>query len=244
MTFTQLKNQALNEYYPAFFLENFWPRGRGRHLLQALRVVWSVLLFTGALVFAFSTSNPAFDPFISKIFGGFILVFCLWMGAAAIHAFYNAYYFKSQSEESNEKPVLSYELGRILYQTSEQDILYGFLQSREGYEIMLRTGITQDEVEKFISNRSLFITADSLILPENDYVTASDYAGALMDADKNFAQLLFAHGVQKKDFMAIAEWVFEREIANRAKTRWWSREVTGPDSWTWKKLVIRPDLYG
>ncbi len=227
MTFNQLKTLALNEYYPAFFLENFWPRGRGMHLLQVLRVLWAVLLLAGALVFAMSTTAEAFAPYVSKVFGAFVFVFSLWMGAGAIHAFYNAYYFKSQNADEGEQPRLSFELGRILYQTQEQDILKGFLESDEGFEIMLRTGITRDAIGAFLSSRKIFINGESFKLPDEGYVSASEYVSALVDADTDFAQLLFANSVQKKDFMAIAEWVFEKEIAKRAKTRWWSREILG-----------------
>jgi ATP-dependent Clp protease ATP-binding subunit ClpC len=224
MNFNQLRTQAIKEYYPAFFLENLWPRGNGKFLLALLKLAWGVLFLIGLVLFGFGKSTSTeFMMYVPKAFGAAALAFGIWMAAGAVHAFYNWYYFKSMPEGGDAPPLLSFELGRIVYQSSAHDILSGFLESDEGFEIMMRAGISTEEVRNFLSNRKVFIDSEKFQIPETQYVTASDYAVALMHADQAFAQFLFAHGIQEKDFKAITEWVFERELSRRAKTRWWSR---------------------
>lgn len=227
MTFNEFRTLSLREYYPALFIENLWPRGRGKLLIQILRVLWGVLLLVAVLVLVASETMPDLQPFTPKLFGGFFLVFSVWMASGAVHAFYNAYYFKTQTMPAESMPRMSFELARIAYQTQTNDVLVGFLESDEGFETMMRTGIVRDDIVSFLSKRTQYITGDMLVLPQEGYVAAGEYASALLDADKDFSQLLFSHSIQKKDFIAIVEWVFEKEIAQRAKTRWWSRERLG-----------------
>jgi ATP-dependent Clp protease ATP-binding subunit ClpC len=228
MTFNQFRTQALNEYYPALFLENLWPRARGLHVLQIVRVFWIVLLVTTGLVYMLAqTSMEELELFVPKLFGGFLLVFSVWMVMGAVHAFYNAYYFKTQTAKESKRPRMSFEVARIVYQTSEKDILAGFLESYEGFEIMRRAGITKEDVAAFLTKRTIFIDGDKMSLPEEGYVSAADLAGAILDTDQAFTQFIFSKGIQKKDFLALTEWVFEKEIARRAKQRWWSKEALG-----------------
>ncbi len=229
MTFNELRQQALKSYYPAFFLENLWPRGYGLLLVKVLRIMWEVFLVAGILLYGLSHAfHPAFAVYALKLFGAFSFSFGTWMVAGAIHAFYNYYYYKSISEKAGAKPLMSFELGRMLYQSSDTDVLAGFLESDEGYEIMMRTGISHEEIAAFLSARKMFVAGEMLAVAAVDsYVAASDYVAALYDADKTFSQFLFAHGIQKKDLIAIVEWVFEREISRQTRSRWWSREYLG-----------------
>ena len=229
MTFLELKQKALESYYPAFFLENVWPRGHGIFLVKLLRIVWGIFLVAALLVYGISrSSDSSFTLFVPKLIGAFSLTFGLWMLAGAVHAFYNFYYYKSFAEVGPDAPLMSFELGRVLYQTSENDILKGFLESGEGYEIMMRTGIDTKDIRDFLSVRTTHINS-SVVVAQTDeqYISASEYVAALYDADKAFSQFLFSHSIQKKDLVAIVEWVFEREVSRKIKTRWWSRDYLG-----------------
>ncbi|MCC2630460.1 MAG: hypothetical protein K0S38_269 [Candidatus Paceibacter sp.] len=225
MNFDQLKTQALKEYYPAFFLENLWPRGNGTFLLIILKLLWGILLLIGLVLYGFGkTTSVEFMAYVPKAFGAFCFAFAIWMAAGAIHAFYNWYYFKSIPLGGDKRPIMSFELGRIVYATSSEDILKGFLESDEGFEIMMRAGIEKKSVLDFITTRKNFITAQQFHVNNQEYIMASDYATALLKADPAFAKFLFSQSIQEKDFSTITEWIFEREFARKAKTRWWSRD--------------------
>lgn len=227
MTFYEFKKQALKEYYPALFLENLWPQGRGKLLVQGLRGTAALLLVIGILVDGLSRTSPTLYFYVPKVFGACLLATALWLGAAAIRTFYNYYYFKNQPEKPNDNDTMSFELARILYLSSAQDILAGFLHSQEGNEILLRSGITSDAIKAFIAGRTQPIDINTLMIKKNQYNTLTDYAALLYDADKEFSDFLFAHRIQKKDFLAIVDWVIERHQARRAQLRWWSRENLG-----------------
>jgi ATP-dependent Clp protease ATP-binding subunit ClpC len=229
MNFTTLKQHALKAYYPAFFLENIWPKAQGTFLVKFLRITWEGFIVAGLLMFGMSKTQVSHaEIYLPKIFGAFFLAFALWMIVAALHAFYNHFYYKSFSERERRKPLVSFELGRMLYQTDSRDLLQGFLKSDEGNQIMKRAGVPSDALADFIASRTFFIMGDALSFnPSGEYIAATEYSEALYDADKPFAQFLFAHGIQKKDLSAITEWVFEREVSRKIKARWWSREYLG-----------------
>lgn len=228
MNFKELRNQALKEYYPALVLERLWPRGWGRRTLQFLRLSWGLLLLAGALLYGFSQGgniNESIDAvaYVSKVFGAFFLVFGFWMSAYAVRMFYASYYFKSFSREVS----MSFELARILYQSSTSDILQGFLESDEGWAAMSRSDISPDDVSNFMSKRAVPLQDCSLVAPRDRPVSLSDYSAAIFEADEEFKKFLFSHGVQKKDFLAVVDWTAERETSAQLKKRWWSRESLG-----------------
>ncbi len=224
MNFQELRKLALKQYYPALALEKLWPRGRGARLLQFLRLAWSVLLLVAVFLYALSQSqsaNASIDAvaFVPKAFGIFFLVFGFWMAAAAVHMFYLSIYFSKGS--------MQFELARILYQSVTEDILQGFLESDEGWNTMARVGIAPEEVSAFMSKRAAPLQNLNLSDSADNYISAASYAGALFDADAEFGRFLFAHGIQKNDFINIVNWVVERETALQSKKRWWSRESLG-----------------
>ncbi len=182
----------------------------------------------GLLAYGFSkTSLPPLASYVPKIFGVASIIFSAWLVFFAVLCFYYSYYYKSMPIGAKVKPKMSFELARILYQSQDSDLLLGFFESDEGYKVMIRTGITFADAKDFILKRKIFIKGQDIVLPDGEYVTASDYAVAIFDVDKDFSQFLFAHGIQKKDFIAIIDWVMEREIGKRAKERWWIKERLG-----------------
>lgn len=229
MTFNELKSEALKEYYPALFLDIVYPH----HIQNRVRLVsWLLtgvsLLFIIALP-ALKIINPFFATVTSQAYGLFFLTLPLWMVSIALQAFYYSYYFKGLPDRLSKKklPLMQFELANILYWSSSEDLVASFLQSKEGSIIMMRAGIRPDDISTFISTRQSKLSAEHFSVETGDHISVNKYVEALYDEDKEFQDFLFSHSIQKKDLLAVTEWIIEREMNEKKVRRWWSRDRLG-----------------
>ncbi len=231
MTFAALRTYALKTYYPALFIERVVAHKRFVVAKKILYVITLLLLIASVLVFITvnSIDNTVLDFWALKIYGLFFIAFSIWMISAAVQAFYYAFYFKGLSDANSPINVLfGFELAHILYRSTEADLIRGFLKTREGKSIISRAGINKKIIETYLSQKKNIVDTNNLGLSQDaNYISVTDYVSALYDADKEFMQFLFNYGIQKKDLLAITEWVVEKEATLRDKQRWWSRNRLG-----------------
>ncbi len=231
MTFKELQNKAITEYYPALFLERVIPHHSQHRMRKSAWMITACSFFLLIVIFVLSTvsASPLFHTLLPKIYGLFFISIPFLVITFSLQAFYNSFYFKDIPDVYVEKdlPIVSFELAHILYLTSGNDVLVKFLKSHQGREIVARSGISQDEITEFLAGRKQPLLAEKISFKEDHHLTYIDYAGMLFDTDEEFSRFLFAHSIQRKDFIGIVEWVLERERAAKEKKRWWSRDRLG-----------------
>ncbi|MDQ3076692.1 MAG: ATP-dependent Clp protease ATP-binding subunit [bacterium] len=245
MTFNELKAQAIKEYYPALFFELVYPL-KIQHRLQVL--AW---LFTGGflgLIIIFSTLSPFvpfFEQLIPIVYAMFFITLPLTMIVFALRSFYYSYYFKGLPDRGDTRPppLMQFELAHILYTTNQDDLIIGFLKSKEGIKMMHRAGIKPDDIAVFVTNKKQVLSPEILLIQDQDFVSINDYVDALYNNDKEFADFLFAHSVQKKDMLAIVQWVTESEVEEKRKQRWWSQDHLGRISGVGKNWTYGSTFY-
>jgi ATP-dependent Clp protease ATP-binding subunit ClpC len=230
MKWETLKKYAIKEYYPALLLELILPP----RTLDALFTYLSIptFLFAAAAIILVN----------QKIYGLFFIFLSVWLIVAALRALYYSYYFRNIPDRANDDvPLIGFELARLLYNSSSQDLLAGFFRTSEGLQVMRRAGIFAEDLKKYVVNRAIFISSDIVSFPEGQQITFTDYAGMLFDKDQEFSQFLFSNSIQRADFLAICDWVVEREVSAKLRKRWWSRERLGRipgigKAWTYGRL--------
>ncbi|MBX4198542.1 AAA family ATPase [Candidatus Parcubacteria bacterium] len=231
MIFKDLKQAAVEDYYPALFFEQVLPH-RLQTRLRSIAWLGVVITFVGVLA-TFTLSELSIFPLaailLPKVYGLFFIALPFWLTILALQSFYYSFYFKTLPDRYNPRPVplLSFELAHIVYQTKEDDVLIHFLESTEGMMIIRRAGISADIARGFIVTRDHIVQAADVAFPDAEYISLKDYVVALYDADKDFAQFLFSREIQKKDLVAIVDWIVERETSKKLKNRWWSRDSLG-----------------
>jgi ATP-dependent Clp protease ATP-binding subunit ClpC len=181
---------------------------------------------------------------LPKAFGAFFIVLPFWLISVALQAFYFSYYYKGVPDTYGDQKVhpIQFELAHIIFKTSDSDVLADFLMSYEGIELLRRSGITPEEVSRFLTTRTKVTVASELIFPDADHITVEDYVSVLFDHDQGFSQLLFSHEIQKKDVGAIMQWIMEREISVKLKKRWWAKDNLGRvpglgKNWSYGQLI-------
>ncbi len=224
MTFSELKNAAIKEYYPALFLERLMPHHRQDHLRTFAWGLSGGLFILTFVLYGLTATNvsPLFDLVDTKILGLFLISLPLWMMVVGLQAFHYSFYFK-------EGYLMQFELAHILYRSHEHDLIVSFLKTKEGKLMMKRAGLTKTDLTDFINNRKSVLPGNTFSLEagEDGTISVLNYVGALFDRDQEFAEFMFSHGIQKKDFEAISRWVVEREISLKRHKRWWSRDRLG-----------------
>ena len=214
MTWIDLRDEAIKEYYPALALERLM-LGRSHWLISAALKALTFLAFLGAVI--------SVDQ---RILGLFFILFGLWIANASFQAFFNSFYFKDVADEISDRPKIQYELARVLYRSQSDDLLGSFLKTEEGIMLMARADIPIEIVKAFLAHRQVTVIGQTTVF-DKPPATFSDYVLALFDADSEFSEFLFARSIQKKDVVAIADWITERAMAAKQKHYWWSRNRLG-----------------
>jgi ATP-dependent Clp protease ATP-binding subunit ClpC len=223
MNWLTLKTKALDDYYPALFLNRLMSFDRRERIHRFLSLAMSVFV-VGLIVSSFAPGT--YKPLFITIFSGLTAIgFAVWLVSFSLRSFFFYFYFKNIPDNPEKGlPTVSFEVAELLYRSSPQDLLAGFVKSDEGIQVLRRAGIFAADLQKFLLNRQLFILQELISFPENKPVSFTDYAEKLYDANEEFSQFLFAQGIQKKEFLLICDWTLERETAAKTLSRWWSRQ--------------------
>jgi ATP-dependent Clp protease ATP-binding subunit ClpA len=235
ITFAELKNKSRN-VYPAVVLEKFSShRGRGltrTALLWLLGVIFILMLITpsmGRYDIIPDLIGNWFRDHANSLRGLFFMVFSLWASAYMLEAFYRSYYFRQTK--------VDYDVAKLAF-LSNGDITEGFLKSDIGQYAMLRLGISDEAVEKFIDSAdvkddekheySRTKLKDSQMNLDVDlsqsFIGIKDYGHALYQNDKTFADFLSRYNITEELFLGALKWVDNDEWQVRNAERWWSRE--------------------
>ncbi len=170
--------------------------------------------------------------FLPKIIGLVFLLFAFWIIVYSLEAFFRSYYFKEKENTTitgrsrNEEDMYSFHVLRILLGAQKDDDITGaFAHSIIGKEILHRTGVYDNMVESFLSDRGDNVIAYShpKVSMERVY-TLIDLAEYVFDSDPAFADFLFSQGAQKAEFMGATQWVVNKNEKAKQEKRWWTKE--------------------
>ncbi len=228
MNLQELKNLARSQYLPALQLEDTISHPHLRTIERLLRVLATIgvalsLVLYGTEHFLKVSDFVATAPLV---YGVSAVVFCVWMLVFLLEAFYYSYVFSVPS--GNKSVYMDYDLALCIYKISDTDITKTFFQSDIGRFVLMRCGIERDVWNDFLKKRQAVATADAFQIPVSDGdVIWGDFVMALLDSDKLLAEFLFAYSIQKKELLAVVDWIVSRRQASRDSERWWSADSLG-----------------
>ncbi len=148
----------------------------------------------------------------------FVLFFSIWFFMYLLELMYISYYFKDTS--------VDFEILKIIDHANPKDITLSFLNSIFGIYTLLRLGISKEEVEKFLQNRTDFVSETEYEIIENDdkEVSLSEFGYSLIHFDSDFRNLLKANGITPKDFKDVLDWISRVNTKTKTNKKWWSKE--------------------
>jgi len=223
MTFKKLKEISRPHHY-SLFLDKFFPRAL-RGILRKSTAFLALISFAFALFF---NSLPLYFDYADGFFFLFIFIYLLLSFLEFFYKSMKSDGLRVRTEESliNKSKSIDYALSSILFSTDEIDITRALFETKIGMEVLIRSGVSLQNIKDFIYSEKSPIIASSLNLG-NDFINLAAYAGIIYDADKSLQAFLSQNSINKEEFIGSATWVMNMEERRLRKERFWSRENLG-----------------
>jgi len=224
MNFYEIKNKN-SDVYPGILLENICNKRLRKKIRSVLFysmvatfffVVLSLLSGSGSL-----SSISIFSVLLSLSFlfrSLFVMLFSIWFTLYLFELMYLSYYFKNTN--------INFEVSKIVANADVSDITKTFVQSELGEYSLMRLGISRDQTERFLKDRTDFVTEAEYEIIENDNerISFSEFGYSLVHFDSDFNKLLKINGITPKDFKDSLDWVSRINNRIRDEERWWTKE--------------------
>ncbi len=238
MIFSAFQDTVEKVYAPALLLERTLPH-RLRHRIELILDGILALTFAGILV-SFLSANvasnlgtyPAFHFFTlyaDKLYGIFLIAVALRAILSGLESFFRSYYFRGletilKENTLHEMPT-TLEVASFISGIKGDDLVGGFFMSEYGAEIALRSGLSLEKVQAFLSAREHSLPPATLNLTEP--VSMKSYASDIVHSDEGFAQFLRESGITEDIFIETADWIERAHSEAKYHRRWWSRDNLG-----------------
>jgi ATP-dependent Clp protease ATP-binding subunit ClpC len=206
MNFSQLKKE-LQYFYPVCLLEKIISHNTRSIILRVLSVL---------LVVLFTLASGLFVEPTKALTGLFFLVLIIFIKLLALESLYFSHIFSSKNIDS------LYELSEVVYSTNESDLTKGFMESRAGYNALLRAGCDDDSLALFLSQRKTCLSSEVVIFKDSPSKVRS-YIHALVSEDVEFQAFLNLQQVTEETLLKSFSWSSELFQISLNRERYWSQ---------------------
>ncbi len=213
MNFEQLKNLA-KFYSPLVTMEKVLSHKNRKFFERAFFYLTVMISFLSLGIF-FEVND--------RLLGTLLLSGSMWSLFFVLESFFYSHYFKSEKSVlgGSEDIKMPYELAEVILRADENHITQSFLESKIGQSILIRLGISKDEIEEFFSKRKDPLSSDEFVLKQNN-LSLGSFVGAIMENDKEFSQFLLSKNIKKEDVIGCSDWVERMYHARKKYERWWN----------------------
>jgi ATP-dependent Clp protease ATP-binding subunit ClpA len=218
-------NEAIQPFKPAIKLEKLISRKK----LGSLRAfsITSCLAggTTAAFLYFFPEIGGEYGMYRNVAAGVSLLGITIWLDSFLATVYHNNYYFSAirsaiDAEESNE---ITYEVAQTTL-TNPDDVALAFVSSNFGQTILLRSGITLEQIQLYLKSPRLIITATMVTIPDGELFSLIGLGKYLLQNDVQFTTMLQTAGVQSDTYIGALRWVINTHHEEKHLTRWWSRD--------------------
>ncbi len=171
------------------------------------------------VLFALLILGRSGDPHVR---GGFLIALGIAMWTGSLQAYFYSYFTRASRGDFR----VSFAIARLLYYADDADLVHGFMFSDIGDETVRRLGFTEEEIKKFLTDRSK-VSFEKALDTFNGNMSLENYAEILYKNDKLLSEFLFTRGAGLKEFTAALRWSVGRDFRVIERERFWSRERLG-----------------
>lgn len=225
MNFIELQKTIDALYYPVFLLEDTFPHVIRKKTERIFKFLSLVLFFISLILYAMDTfeigTGLISAVIATKIYGLFDMVLLVWIIIFCLEAFY---YSNCHRVPSADTTYIDFETAYAIHKTSAQNIAYTFFKTNIGKLVLLRGGVSINSIPETFSGQSTAVFQCNVA---EGKITLAAFLCALSDYDIALSQILFSHGLQKKELVGIAEWIFYTINTDNIQEYWWSHENLG-----------------
>lgn len=226
----------IKRYLPALILDEIISRRRRRGLLKFLSLL--VLLLVASILGSILYDSVMEQSLTLEIMSGnmrfvvslFFILLAPFGALLQLTFYYNSLFFRGLNdvlkEDLSDDEGITFEVASIC-RRAKDDLLFGFLTSSYGSEIMLRLGIGPELIDEFLTAQRKTIHPDSIPVKPTSFITLQDVGEFLYTHDTLFKTFLFKHGVTESHFRGANEWASRTRMLHKQRIRWWSRDTLG-----------------
>ncbi len=214
--------EDIQRYEPVLSLEQLISR-RGLAWLRVITFATAVL--TGLASSELLLTLPA--GYAQILFGYSLLATAFWIELTLLYSYHNSYYYHGLNSVLGEEKKLvtgcTYEVSAALYQ-NKADATAGFCKSELGRMVLLRSGITNEAIDTFLTSTRPNIAVSVIPLPPNEVFSLITLGNFLKQQDASFQQFLKSVGVTEEIFSGALTWVIKSHHAQKKAERWWGKD--------------------
>jgi len=206
MNFNQLKKE-LEYFYPVYLLEKIISHSTRRIVLRVLSAL---------LVILFALASGLITEPTKALTGLFFLILIIFIKLSALEGLYFSYLFSTKNVNN------LYELSDIVYSTNQRDLTKGFIESRAGYNALLRAGFDDDSIALFLSQRKMCLSSETVTFEDSSSKVQS-YIHALIKGDGEFQGFLNLQKVTEEVLLESFSWSSKIFEADLNRERYWAQ---------------------
>lgn len=218
--------------YSALMLESFFNSKRRKLMVK---ITEYFLLFIPAIIilslifgdYGLSSKNITVDIITHKMLGLICLSFGFYILMYMFEAYFaSIYYFEHVANNKySQDEGYTFSAGRILRRVERDNLLTGLLKSESiGQNILKRLGLSKEEVDDLLMKQAELKTPPVWNMENLPLIKTSNIVGYIYDNYPDFKNLLTNHGLDRKDLLAVTNWVVYYIETREYDRQWWLPE--------------------
>ncbi|MEY3784280.1 MAG: hypothetical protein RLZZ230_602 [Candidatus Parcubacteria bacterium] len=213
---------SIKQYRPAIRLTSIL----SRRTLSQLRIGSFVgLTFCGLGAVA---TNYLLDGQYTQVLTGSSLIFtAFWLEQMLTFSYHNSFYFRGLNSliglDEESISGATYDVAEVALRYPF-DVTLAFCTSAFGSIILIRTGLTSEAIDTFLKSPRQAITANMVMLPENEIFSIIGLGKYLLTHDLGFKAMIKNAGISEDIFLGASRWVVGSYHQEKRTLRWWSKD--------------------
>lgn len=216
-------NEAIKYHQSAVSLARLTSRGWMRRLRMISAAL--ALIFGLASVALTAAGGSAIMP---VAFGITLIATASWIKQLMLFSYHNYFYFFGVGSiiGIDKAPLrgCTYEVAEALT-ASVNDMAFGFASYPLGRAVLLRSGLTHEQVEAYLAGPRTVLTTAQMPVDDTNIVTLITVGTFILQSDAAFGKMLAQAGVQVDHFIGALKWVILAHHNHKRTERWWSADM-------------------
>lgn len=214
--------KSIKEYEPAIQLASLTSR-KTLSFIRKISFVGLAICGGGALIDYYYLGGA----YATTLLGGTLIFGAVWLEQMLIFSFHNSYFFRGLNsligleEESIEGAT--YDIAETLIKYPN-DTALAFCSSLLGSNALMRSGISPESIDSYLSSQRKKIPAKTVTLPEDEIFSLIGLGKYLLMHDIGFNDLVKSAGVSEEVFIGSLRWVIGSYHQEKRRARWWSKD--------------------
>ena len=213
---------SIKDFKPAIQLTKILSRKRLSFLRNVFFFLMTITGIGGLISFYLFESI-----YLNQLAGSFLILSALWLEQMLTFTYHNSYYFRGLNSiiqlDDDVIEGATYDVAEAVLKDTK-DVAAAFCKSNFGSVALLRTGLDPEVVANYLKNPRQRISADMVMLPEDEIFSLIGLGKYLLIHDSEFKKMITGSGIKEEIFLGSLRWVVGSYHQEKRRARWWSKD--------------------